>query len=405
MSGSEPVTVYLDTQDYSRFGDVLRGKSWSDMGQVFHRLKELRRKGIARFVYSMPILSELLQYDPEHEDTTLAKARAVEELCGDSALLWLPRLIETQAASFGRAIGLPLPEKSMPCIRTRNEWFPRISSELTGIKERISEGFDGAISEFGPLNRKQRRVIEVHKGERKIAAAMRAAAPEFAEKYGISIASVVSAILPLLKGKRTAEDASRLLFGAIAKPTAFVNVYFRVQQRDKSLPAWIRGMGEDFARHLVEFRRNAEPLLQEKQEADYLRSLLKGDISRFGRAVLGIIDTEEAEQGITAEMLETISNHPDAPQQIASCEIASAVLLGYLEQTVAVAGSAARVEGSFAGDLIHSLYIDCVHLWRGDRRFAALLKQRLPSRRDKIQPLLKDLPEQIESVAAARSAT
>jgi hypothetical protein len=399
MPTTDPITVYLDTQDYSRFGDVVRGTARPEVGQIFQSLKELRKRGLACFVYSMPILSELFQYNPEHEDTTLAKARAIEELCGDKALLWLPRLIETQAAAFGRSLGLPLPELALSCVRGGNEWFPRIASELIDLKHKMRISLDSATTKFGPLNRKQRRGLEAHKRDGKLAEAIRAVAPQIADKYGIPVSTVDRAILLLLQGKCTAEKASLLLFGAIAKPTAFVNAYFKVYEGDKSLPQWIRGLGKNLERSLVEFRRNAELLLIGDEQVKYLRSILRADADKIGGAVLRMIDTDEAEQAITVEILESIMKHPDALARIPCCEIASEIVIGYLEQTVAVAGTPAKIERSFGGDLIHALYIDCVDVWRGDRRFSELLKQRLPSRRHKLQPSLKDLPAHIERLA------
>src|SRR5687768_8913358 len=106
MSDQPPVTVYLDTQDYSRFGDVVRGRGPKEIEEVFSRLQELRTRGVAQFVYSMPILSELLQYDANFEETSLAKARAIEELCGGAALLFPGRLIEREAATFAQSVGI-----------------------------------------------------------------------------------------------------------------------------------------------------------------------------------------------------------------------------------------------------------------------------------------------------------
>lgn len=42
MSQPDPITVYLDTQDYSRFGKVVDGKGTPEDEEMFERLKELR---------------------------------------------------------------------------------------------------------------------------------------------------------------------------------------------------------------------------------------------------------------------------------------------------------------------------------------------------------------------------
>jgi hypothetical protein len=403
MSQPDSITVYLDTQDYSRFGKVVDGKGKPEDKDLFERLKDLRAKGTARFVYSATILSELLQYEPEYERETLAKARAVEELCGGSTVIWLPRLIETQANAFGRSIGLDLPDAAPQPIRSGNEWFPRVSGQLDNFKETLRQNFEHAAHNHGSLNRAQRRAVGAGKRDGRLAAAARAAVPQFADKYGISPSSVERAIIPLLNGKCTGDEASMLLFAAVAKPSAFIHAYFKVEKRDKSVLNFIVEFSRTLERSLIDFRRNAEPFMAKKEHADYLRSLLKRDIGRLAVKILGMSDTGEAEQGVTSDVLRQIADHPEAIEKIPCCAIASRIMLGYLEQTVAIHTTPSKIEDSFGGDLIHVLYIDCVDIWRTDTRFAELVRQRLRDRTHKIQPTLHALPEHIISVAEARA--
>jgi hypothetical protein len=85
-------------------------------------------------------------------------------------------------------------------------------------------------------------MLEKQKTDQKLFDAVKSATPLIADKYGIPESAVHKSILALMRDKCTPDEASRLLFGAIAKPTAFVNVYFKVQQGDKSLPEWMRGL-------------------------------------------------------------------------------------------------------------------------------------------------------------------
>ncbi|MFL6726126.1 MAG: hypothetical protein ACJ8FS_06395 [Sphingomicrobium sp.] len=405
MPEAAPVTVYLDTQDYSRFGDVIRGQSSDEFERVFEQLKSLRDRGRARFVYSAAVVSELLQYDSEYEDTCIAKAKAIEQLCAGQVVLFPSRLVERQAADFAATQGILSIAPSWEWVRNGNEWFPRVSSELESFKDNLRQRMDDTIQQFGSLPRSVRRRLKGQGTDRVIIQAARAAVPEIASKYQLPEIAVESSIILLLKGRISADEASLRLFGAIARPTAFVHVYFKTYEGDRTaIPLWLRAAGETLQASFVQFRDQVRPLLTEEAHVKYLREVIAGDISRLGLVLLRLIDTDEAENGVTSSVLEAISAHPNAATDIPCCNLMSVILLGYIEQTVAVLGQGAKIERSFGGDLIHALYVDCVDIWRGDRRFSELLRQKLPSCRSKLQPSLLDLPDQIEKLWRERVA-
>jgi hypothetical protein len=50
----QPLTLYLDAADYSRFGDVERGVGSPAIAAVYEQLKALRKSGVVRFAYISP---------------------------------------------------------------------------------------------------------------------------------------------------------------------------------------------------------------------------------------------------------------------------------------------------------------------------------------------------------------
>ncbi|WP_404480406.1 hypothetical protein [Novosphingobium sp. BL-52-GroH] len=99
--------VYLDSQDYSRFGDLLRGASKDDaLSALFLDLVERKNRGEVIFAISMPVLAEIFQYDADYRDTCFKKAEAVEQLCGKYALAHPARLVgaEILSAAAGRGM-------------------------------------------------------------------------------------------------------------------------------------------------------------------------------------------------------------------------------------------------------------------------------------------------------------
>lgn len=82
-AAQSPPVVYLETQDYSRFGDVLRGKSDSATEALFLALEQRKQTGNAVFAISMPVFSELLQYDSDFRDTRSPCSLLVMRRSGD----------------------------------------------------------------------------------------------------------------------------------------------------------------------------------------------------------------------------------------------------------------------------------------------------------------------------------
>ena len=142
-----------------------------------------------------------------------------------------------------------------------------------------------------------------------------------------------------------------MLFAAVAKPTAFIHAFFEVQKRDKSVLNFVVEFGRTLGKSLTDFRRNAEPLMGKKEHADHLRSLLERDIGRLASTILGMSDTDEAELGVTSDVLRQIIDHPEAVEKIPCCAIAAKVMLGYLEQTVAIDTTPSKIESSFGSRL------------------------------------------------------
>jgi hypothetical protein len=232
----QPLTVYLDTSDYSRFGDVVRGCSDADTGRLYHTLLEYRCNGSVNFVYSLPILSELLQYDSRYPTTTESKALAVEALCGQNAFFWPIRAIAFDVSVY-------LTEQ--PAIIHRpisfdSEWHPALSDEIGDLKKTLEEQLASELASRTFLNRGQRRAAEAKIRKFRLTEVGPTIIQEVAEKYAIEPAVVARAVIPALEGKLSSAEGARRLAAAIAKPTAFVENYFDPEKNQaRELPTLI----------------------------------------------------------------------------------------------------------------------------------------------------------------------
>jgi hypothetical protein len=80
------------------------------------------------FPASMPIMSELLQYDEGYRQTTMCKAEAVERLCGNWALASPPRLVASELAVAARryGIGTGINASASQVLSSDRYWYQRL---------------------------------------------------------------------------------------------------------------------------------------------------------------------------------------------------------------------------------------------------------------------------------------
>lgn len=243
---NRPPIVYLDTQDFSRFGDVLRGKSNTATEALFLEFERRSKAGNAIFPASMPIIGELLQYDADYRETTICKAEAVERLCGHWGLAFPSRLIAAELLTVARQRQL-MPDGPTPeTLSSDRYWYPNISGALNGLRARVQAEVQSAVSNRQFSNRHELRRAKSLARKFDPEIAVLAAAPEFAANFGLPVETVISSVVALVQGRITAPQASRRLFGAIAKPVTFVEAYFEKAEVDRSaIPGWIRGIGDN----------------------------------------------------------------------------------------------------------------------------------------------------------------
>ena len=143
---------------------------------------------------------------------------------------------------------------------------------------------------------------------------------------------------------------------------------------------------------------------------DYVQSLLKVDIGRnsfdaalaertlsFGEAILKLAEGDTAELGIDKELFARLRRNSQITSQIPACDIVGNVLTCYIRQILGFAGTEAKIEDSFGGDLVHALYLPHVDLWRGDRRFSEVIKNAVPSYANKVVSKLNSLAAAIDA--------
>ncbi len=405
MSG--PPIVYLDTQDFSRFGDVLRGKSDAATEAIFLELERRSKAGNAIFPASMPIIGELLQYDADYRETTICKAQAVERLCGHWGLAFPSRLIAAELLTVARQHQL-MPDGPAPETLSSNRyWYPNISGALNGLRERVQAQVKSTVSNLPLQNRYERRRAKHLVGNFDPTVAIRAAAPEFAANFGLPVETVMGSVVALVQGRITAPEASRRLFGEIAKPVTFVEAYFEKVEGDRSaIPGWMRGFGDNFERRFLDLRAQTASILDNEDGRAAIEQLLTELPKTLGPGIFGMADENDlAEFGLTASIVDSLRAVEGVEDQVPASDIVGNVIPAYARQVLGLRGNPVRVERSFGGDVVHALYLPHVNLWRGDRRFADVVMRAVPHYAARVVPRLTALPAAIDAslLAAGRS--
>lgn len=391
---SSPI-IYLDTQDYSRFGDVLRGRSDTKTEKIFRELERRKLSGEAIFAISMPILGELFQYDANYRETTIKKAEAVELLSGEWALAYPSRLIASEIAEYAKKRGLISFVDGKGVVSSSRYWYPNMAGYLNSFRQELNNEINSKLAEYQLPSRALRRKAASNARRIDPAEIVQRAAPEMAMRLGISEKSIKESLLLLLKRRISPDAASQRLLGEIAEPTKFVEIYFERVETDRSMPDWIKKTGNDLFEKFSDFRTKLLPLIEQGLDIPDFKEYIRSGSEKAARTLaITMADDDVVEFGISDNLWQNMKMIQDF--DIPMCEIFSSIFSSYIQQITGMSGSNANIERSFAGDMVHSWYLPHVDIWRGDRRFSALLKTELPRYANRIVPLLQDLPTAID---------
>jgi hypothetical protein len=400
-----PPIVYLDTADWSRFGDVVRGRSDAATVKIFERLQHIADSGEAVFAYSLPILSELFQWDPAHPRTTMAKAEAVERLCGRNAFVWPGRVIAIEAAKAAEALHLA-PATSASPLSSNAEWFPSVAGALSDIHGSFEREVEKTVALAAPLNRETRRKVQARARRLNQLEAAKSAVPEFAASHGFSEDDVQRSIIAVVAGKIDPDEGSRRLFSMIAQPTKFVDHYFVRDTGDKGLPSWMSEPGARLAASLTLSRDKIAALGVGSSDRPALAPAAKAAIADVGRSLARVGRLAADDIGLDHELIERIGRDPAALAMMPCYRVITNYLEAFMLKNLGLEDAAGhRPERSAVGDLIHALYLPHADIWRGDRRFAHLLRTEVPEYAARVASKLSDVPAMLSARAAEHCTT
>lgn len=394
------IIVYLDSQDFSRFGDVLRGKSDKNHEDIFKYLKYLKDSGDVIFPITMPLMCELLQYNPEYADTTRKKAEAIERLCGPYALPAPMRLIAIELAKDAQMRGKVVKNIPDNMLSSDRLWFPIFNDALSNLRQMM---YDGALQNL----QRELALLSIDNTAEEILDSVdwsdiiNDISPLISDKLGIPEHIISTSIYPFINGEISSEEASINMLSGISHPQVFVDIYFERYGTLGKMPTWISDPSLIIAEQLNKLRDIFGPI-KSSRDKKLARTLLSNVKSKFSEIVINLAKISGSEFGLHDNYIDEISQDLDRILTIPSSEIVVNLLESYTLQIIGVSANQAKIENSFGGDMFHALYLPYVDLWRGDRRFSALLKQALPSYGNRVVSSLNHLPDKIDNLRLQR---
>ena len=398
-----PVTVYLDTQDYSRLDDARAGRPRGSDLLVLERLLELKASGLVRFVYSAMNISELLRYDGGGRDLTLRKAGTLTFLAEHAAYLHPSRLIAYQMAEqLVVSGGLPNAVLRNGPISSRDEWFPLIPELIGDLRGRKRQVVEETIDGMG-LNRKERRRLRSKGSKLRVSDMPESSFDALIKKYPFS-PEVLTRVFPLMMdGLISRVDAERRLLDEMGDPERYVIWFFEIAEGDKSSHDWVKRGGEAVARSIRGLRERLEPYASLPEARPNLARIAKEYGVSIPKQIVERFPEELAEFGVDAELrAAALANEPFL-RSIPFVRLWSSLLPEYLIQHSGFRQSTRAARESDGGDILHTLTLPYCDLWRGDAYFSDLVRQHAPPGSAEIVSRLEELPAAIERVAKWRA--
>lgn len=374
------VTVYLDSQDFSRFSP-----SHSDYASMLATRKELLRlkeSGIATFVFSDIHVFEAMPTHPRHSEKGLERVRTISEFCD---LDNLPSSISIIEHELRVACG---------CATHNNweEWFPDfdlVEPDRSGI-------IRDALDEI-PRNRQQRRALKRIMSKPLSGGRERDFANEVIAKYPF-----------MREGRRTLElwVSGRAEWNLVVEQlkTGLKDIVSFSEWLSKN---WhhgakfvdnLRAGNSSFKTTLTTLYQKMRELFENNPEArtkDNLELLRRIYIEQRDAMFTSFVAKN------APRMLEpSVEPTPSAtlsPDKTPSLYTALSFLtaIAYKSAVPDRARNPDNLTGSDFVDAMHVLYLPLVHVFRADRFSCGVLNDSKPPRTAVLCPNLRDLPDLI----------
>lgn len=395
-----PLKVYLDSQDFSRFS--ANHAEASEYLPIKRALLDLRRRGVAEFVFSDIHVYECLPVDPKHGQEGMARIEAIVELCGQSNLPASGNVVEYELKKLAAARG---------CYRSpvllSEDWFPEFElGEVSAFD--MKAVMKSEIAKQPGISRIQRRMaLKNAKKERRrmtLEEANQAGLKDLLAKYPIR-KSDVSRILGIIRGTVSHGELIYVIKDGLREITSFCKWAIENWAEGEVFIRNLRDASMNFHTAAIRFYDDMRGLHEKSRwilTSEQMSAMLVDTFEKTRKDFLSSSPTVLAKQllgiDVPAEVLRVSS------EETPSLYSAYDYLLRVMFQSVPEknARNPNKKRASDFSDGMHAIFLPMVDVFRADTQSQALLGQQGVTQRAKLAPSLRELPSFIERMAAAR---
>lgn len=370
---TNPIRVYLDSSDYSNFSrpternaasiQTLRSKllSWVENGDI-----EIR--------YSMAHIMEAVPVDLDTAELGRLRLNSIKELCGKKVFAD-PITLVTQELSGNN---------SVPLVNNDGHWFPSAGNFWTDEID---------VTPEPPKNRKQRRL---EKSTLKKSGEFQ----ELLQEYPIKKSNA----LVMFSKQRSGEAFANALQNSVNDLDFLCDWYINNWGRSTLYSKAVRGAGKELSSLLVTSANEIK--------AHYLELVNQGTSSSEAQKSLMIYAKELADKA-SQELIESLSEGQVPPERIVMASLVSTpslyvfskLLAQIFLSSVATVKNTRKARDSDLGDLVHSMYVPYVDIFRADLATASALHNAQLGSKTKIVTSLEALVIELESMVASRKSS
>lgn len=397
-TATPPITVYLDSSDYSRLSAPKKTDAVASV--IRTRLTEWSRAGTVRFVYSGVHISEMAPLAETYTDPAAARVDLLVDLCERNAFISFDKLINAELGTIA-APDRPRPE----LISTEGDWFPNIEDILPPVN--WASGIE-EVTRLGKqrgLDRKARRKLErklfKHQALKPATRAFLVKANANADHAEL-LASYpmrpedADVLSQYILGKATTEEATSALMNSLRDPRWMMRWFATHHERLTPVIEWMRKPANDIAKSMKEV---ALRVVQMRNK--YASSTRVGILEKFLSHDRWVEFQDEVLVNVVGKILSNF--YPDCkvaltPQAIdAHCPgFATAIRSLHSSLWTAVGAQPRTPRDSDFLDSIHSMYAPYTTFFRTDRYMSTHIRKHALSYGTEVVSRLEDLVPQIE---------